>query len=436
MPHERETSANIAMRRINNQLMQGNATQDGTYDDSDSMSTLNSNGSILSSISNLSTKTGYTVRHERRVDLYHYIKDRTYAYRHDLYYHAILASIWFIVSLLVDTSCVHSLIVLLLSVSASVYLVLTSVMLYYVIHVRRVRHIDDMNEFRSNCISLATKNAVLMQEYIDVYDYRLTKEAKNRQNADGENTVYVSQDDGDFVPLTPTQFKEIIVRIHSHIRLSTELANLKSDDTLELKYNGVYCNASQGALVERNREIEHAINRLDKPKRSDIINSWNSVDRRHDMTIIALPYRWITYEYRNLFRYLHSTTYLREIYANLGQDFMSFQQCVDSVNSSAQRLYSKNEYASSDEISTLHSKIYDILVSCIDVYIALCVAYQIYGSYGILNAIVNSVIGITLGCAVQIIIIAICSMIQKIIKMENNEINVKHVMDQIKMLCC
>lgn len=426
---------NTDMQQINRQLRY--AVDDGTRDERS-----NDSLSSLSSLSSIESKTGYAFRNERRTDLLKYIALKLDRYRQDAFYHLGIVGFWLAVSIItLDMTYLYSLLGLTLFIVSGLFALLCGFAIHIVTSDRK-RDSDALREFSSNCSALATKNAVLMQEYIDVYDYRITQEMKDSAaNTDATNDrstqKFVSQEETEFVAIKPAEFKKIVTRIHYYIKLSTDLSKLEPNDILELRHNGVYCNVMQGATVKRCREIEAIVNKLDHQKRKELIESWNSVERRCVSTIISLPYRWITYEYRNLFRYLHSTKYMREIYANLGKDFSSFQSTVDKVNSSSQRLFETDTSEIPSDFIELHFKIFDLLLLIVDSYIGVGVSLHICGGQSWLSVLMNLLTGITLGGVVQILIFTICTAIMKTMYSKHKtEPDIKRVHDRIKMLCC
>jgi hypothetical protein len=344
-------------------------------------------------------------------------------------------------SLVVDISFFYNWILIIGLVISLIYAIFIAVQLFSIIRIWRYNRFEGIDKFWSLCLILASKNALLLQEYIDVYNYKLNK-TNNRVTGDNNNDqLYIIDDDTSYQSLSPLEFKNIIKRIHSYIRLSYDLSTLKKSDNLVLSGNSVFCNVSDQSITnKRNRNIENMINKLDKNKKTDIVTAWNAVDKRNmNNYITIIPYRWINYEYRNLFRYLNSSKILRDIYNYLGNDFMTYQNTVNEISGAMHNIYCKSDSYIPLDISTMSVKLSDILSIIMDVLLGTWLIKVLLSSTNLFGFLFNITITPVFGFSFHFILIMMFYTIRDMILVDRSyDLSKKmdQIMKQIEILCC
>jgi hypothetical protein len=394
--------------------------------------------SNISNVSNLSQSI-YTIRQDRRLELFDFLKEKTSIYRKEFIYHGIISGTVFIIAMIIGVDIFYMWSAIASMFFSIIYAVFIGIHLQTTLQLWRHNRFEGINRFWTSCLSLAYKNAVLLQEYIDVYEYRLQK-SKNSNNVDSYGT-YLIDEDIDYQSLPPAELKNVLQRIHSYIRLSYELSNLKQSDNLSIQRGVVYCNVSNESITnERNRKIEKYINNLDTQKRADVVDGWNTIDKRESHQSVAIvPYRWMIYEYRNLFRYLNSSKYLREIYDNLGKDFMSYQNTVDDISRSFLNICLEEEDYMPVDIQDTSIRMTEIMGVCADIFFAINIVYYVFAASSWIGMIVNLILGILLGGFIHLILICVIYNIRDLLITKRN-VNLKKKMDiimkEMKIICC
>jgi hypothetical protein len=251
-----------------------------------------------------------------------------------------MASITALLGGIIGTSVLYGWNLILSAFLISIYGVMVSSNISSILKAWRSDASDGMDRFWAVCMILSYKDALILQEYIDIYQYISRSDNIKRDGIENGETFYV--DDPHFQYIRPSEVKKIIERIHSYIRLAYELSRLTGSDNLAIQQGVVYCNISDQSLTnERNRKIENILNALEPHKRADIIDSWNSIDKKASakyQSMTFIPFRWMIYEYRNLFRYLYGSTELRKIYNGIGLNFESYESCVTDISQSLHQM--------------------------------------------------------------------------------------------------
>ena len=430
------------MRSINKSLQQpiiaGSVMAD-TDMISDNASNM-SNMSNMSNISNISNSSLYTIRQERRTDLVRYLKQMSRTYLSELSYHLGLTVLIALVSGIIGTSVLYGWSLIVSGFFIIIYGVMVSSNIFSIIKVWRKERSEGVDIFWGECLVLAYKNALILQEYIDVYSY-LSRSNNRRRVPPEENETFMI-DDPTFELIHPSEIKKILKRVHSYIRLAYELTHLQRSDHLILRNNKVYCNVSDQSLTnQRNRQIENILNSLTPEKRSDIVDGWNAIDKKEStryQSLSFIPFRWMINEYRNLFRYLYSSPDLRKIYNNVGLNFESYEQSVTHISRSLHLMRTDNVIYPAD-MRDYTLRVGDLFSLSTDLFYGISIAESVSFT-GVMPMILTSVSSILIGGVMHVITMLTLYELDRIIRknrseeLTNNKIDL--IMKEISVICC
>ena len=407
-----------------------------------STSSIRSSASTVSNISNISNSSMYTIRQERRLDLSTYWKDVSRIYLSEAKYHLGLTSIIAILGTMIGTTVLYGWSLIISAFLLIMLVAMVSIHLVFIIRMIRANRSDGILRFWDSCMILAYKNALLLQEYVDVYEYGSKIMQKKKGEVSSEEK-YITDADENFQLLHPSEIKKIIQRIHSYIRLAYELSNLRPTDNLLLQRNTIYCNVSDQSLTnERNRKIENLLNRLDSQKKTDIIGAWNMIDKKlstQNKSMSFIPFRWATYEYRNLFRYLNSSPDIRKIYNNIGLNFESYELCVIQISQSMHSMRAE-ESMYPEDIREFTIRLGDMLGISADVFYGLSIITNITNTTSIWSLIMGGLSTISIGFVMHLITIVTILEIQNLLLRNRtehlSESKIDHIFKEIEAICC
>lgn len=425
---------------------------DNNMSDLSNMSNI-SNISNISNSSLLTSSSMYSIRKTERTELGKYVKNQISTYRSEIYYHISITTILSCLCYLIGTSIFYTWGFIVSMFFSIIYSVFLSIIMKNII--KNFRHSSKIGiqRFRDNCVALSYKNALLLQEYVDVYKFYIEADEEvledNKENNNDNNIIQKENVDletrPNFVVLTPADITMIIKRIHNYIKISFDISSLKKSDNLSIQRGVIYCNLTDQSITnERNRKIESILNTLDAEKKEDIVRLWNSLD---DKTIVSnTPYKWIMYEYRNLFRYLNSTNRLKSLYSVFSTDFVSYQQNIESISNSLKDMYvDKDETeskANPEDIMFFFRRLGDVLGIITDLFFAINISHFIFTEASVFlstNYVVNIITILFLGGLSHMsVITALCSIRDIVRKKRVYDLDRKidSIIKEMKHICC
>jgi hypothetical protein len=237
-------------------------------------------------------------------------------------------------------------------------------------------------EFWDICINLAMKNYRICKEYREIRQY---SSAKNNDEGHMKN------------------INGVVEKINQYIRLSYYLSFLCPTDCLDLKQGVVYVNIrSESILNKRNRKLEVIVNSLPIECKNELFKTWVSTDRnRSDRFLVILPYKWIIYEYRTIFRYLnHLKQQINQMDGNyFDSDRREIEQMCNKMCVLLQNMFRRSTVYLPKPFITMFNIISDILVIMMDNQLAVTVAYYLAQSSAFL-------IPILFGCVFHLIAVS------------------------------
>jgi hypothetical protein len=426
-------------KSLQNPIVSGSVMPDNI--DNASMVSNVSNISGVSSISSVNTSSLYTIRQERRMDLYDYFKQTVRVYLSEIAYHSGITLAVSILGGIIGTGILYGWSLIVSAFLVVIYGVMVSSNLSSIVRAWRHDRSDGINRFWAACMVMAYKNALILQEYIDLYQFSLRSDNR-RKNDLTDNEVFMI-DDPNFNFIHPSEVKKILQRIHSYVRLAYELGHLKQTDNLTIQRNVVYCNVSDQSLTdERNRRIEKLLNRLNPQRRADIIDSWNAIDKKHstrNQSMTFIPFRWMIYEYRNLFRYLNSSSDLRKIYNNVGLNFESYERCVTDI-SLAMHFMRTEELIYPPDITAFTTRIGDVLTVSADSFFGLSIVSSLAGFTSIWGLILSGMSSLIIGGFMHLITIVVIYEVRNMLLQNRSkslsESKMDLIMKEIQVICC
>jgi hypothetical protein len=411
--------------------------------ETDAVSTISniSNTSNISNLSTISNSSLYIVRQERRINLIDYIKQTTKEYLPEIFYHLGLTLVIAILSGIIGTTVLYGWSMMISVFLIVIYGIMISSNISAILKVWRSNTSNGIDSFWGACMILAYKNALILQEYIDVYGYVSRSDNVRRTSIDKEDKFMI--DDPDFQYIHPSEIKKIIQRIHSYIILAYELSHLTQSDNLIIHGGIVYCNVSAQSLTnERNRKIEQLLNALDPNKKEDIIGSWNAIDKKISSkyhSISFIPFRWMIYEYRNLFRYMNSAPELRKIYNNVKLNFETYEQCVTDISQSLHRMRTDDSIYP-DDMRNFTLRIGDILSVSADSFFGISIVTSLIGISTLWEIIIYGILNLIVGVFMHLITIIVINEVRKLISQNRFKTPSKTQMDliykEMQVLCC
>lgn len=312
------------------------------------------------------------------------IKDehKTYFYNYfkNLYYDhiIILTCLLFNYFIIYSVSGILNYIYLLM---ASIGFILTIIMILYLfilIYYWNINVRSGLINLRKTSLKLAIKNYRLIQEYNDIYQYHyksilkehhdknILKEHHNKDilrehhkdtlydqsqsnfDTDSKIKTYANYTiDNDFENRMEKQkwILDAIERITNYIKLSYYLSFISKIDKIDMKSDKLCINIECDAtLNKRNRKLELLINSLPHPIRYEIVNIWNKniYDRnKNNKFLMIIPFKYIVYEYRKIFRYLYSAKYFKDIYTLFDKDYIDIENLTFDIYNCLYKIFMK-----------------------------------------------------------------------------------------------
>lgn len=313
------------------------------------------------------------------------------------------------------------------------YILFSGIHILYAISKWNSRINDGFSRFREACVSLSIKNYRLMKEYREVYHFhygdilgRCSDKYKNGElkhidanklsndldAALKDYVRFVLQNDS-IEKLESYEWIRTIIEktIHRYIKLCYYLSFLKPSDKLDINQNIIYVNIeSDSILNKRNRKLETIINGIPLEYKHELVGAWNAIDKKHSCNaIINIPYKWIVYEYRNMFRYLYSAKYFKLIHSSFEKDYIDIENHIDKISRSIQQLFYENQLPI--PFTQLYEMISDMTLFIFDNFVAIHLISCIFTTGAI---VIPIVISIALLCIIVCMVASITSLTKDI----------------------
>lgn len=278
-------------------------------------------------------------------------------------------------------------------------------------------------KFSNLCIHLSMKNYRLLREYREIYQYHC-KELFNKchenihdikydmkNNKDVQAYVdYVLQSDTTDKMESNESIRANINKINQYISLCYYLSFISSCDELEMRQNNIYINIKTESIMnKRNRKLESIINCIPYNYKVELLHAWTNTDKTQSEKILTIiPCKWIMYEYRNIFRYLHCTKYFKNIYSSFEKDYTEIENIVFDICSTLQYIFRKEtmnvNYLPKSFIN-LFNMLSNMFIFIVDNYIAINIIYcsMIFGSF-IISVIFSFICHVIVICLINNII--------------------------------
>ena len=272
-------------------------------------------------------------------------------------------------------------------------------------------------KFWNLCTQLSIKNYRLMREYREVYHHhygdikkrcsdKFDSNNRNEKESDAELKKYVDyviSNDGTERMETYDWIRIAIERINKYIKLCYYMSFIESGDCLELKQDNIYINVeTQSTMNKRNRKLELMINEIPIDYKHELINAWTNLDKRQsDKMMIIIPCKWIMYEYRNMFKYLHCAKYFKNIYSSFDKDYTEIESVVYELCAVLQDIFRRDTIYLPASFLSMFNMLTDTLLLILDNFIAINIVSCFFTSGAILMPLIMSaVIHITVYCVI------------------------------------
>jgi hypothetical protein len=228
---------------------------------------------------------------------------------------------------------------------------------------------DDSNDFNNSNIHVLDEETKTYVEYV----------LKNDSTERMENYEWI---------------KASIDRINQYIRMCYYLSFISPNDVLDISGGNLFMNIKGESISnKRNRKLESIVNTLKQEYREELVETWSSVKKHASNGILVLlPCKWIVYEYRNIFRYLHCAKYFKNIYSSFTNDYNDLENTAYELCSTVQELFRHNTINIPKVFLNFHSILTEGIVLCLDNFIALNIVSCFMISGSIIVPLIISVI--------------------------------------------
>lgn len=376
--------------------------------------------------------------------LYNYI-NYIDTYRHDMYNHFIII---IVLGLLYSTlgngiNVLYQWICCISAIIGFIYSILSGVYLFKVIGAWDSSIKSGILKFWNLCTQLAIKNYRLMREYREVYQHHYNDIIARCFDKDAETKKYVEyvmkndatekMENYDWIRIT-------IEHVNQYIKLCYYLAFVQSNDCLELRQDNIYVNIkTESVLNKRNRKLEILMNEIPIEYKHELVTSWNNIDKtQSDKMLILIPCKWIMYEYRNMFRYLHCAKYFKNIYGSFDKDYTEIESIVYEMCSVLQDVFRRDTIYVPHAFLSLFCMLSDTLLIVLDNFIAINII-SCFVSTG--SLFVPVIISCVMHSILYCIIISISKSIDEIKKplihctdLENIDKKIETIFNEMKVL--
>lgn len=321
--------------------------------------------------------------------LYNYINYLD-THRHYIYTHVSIV----IVSTLLYSILITSLqelvywIGLMSIIIGTIYVMMLAIYIYSLLRSWNQTIKQGLIGFWDLCLQLSIRNYRLLREYKEIYRFHYAdvfNKCSDKYDDDHEIRKYVNyviQNDAANKLEQYEWVQKIVSRIHQYIKLTYLISFLGPDDELDFMNRTIRVNiCSDSLLNKRNRKLENTLNDIPEEYRNELIKTWRSINRKDsDRFMIMVPIKWVLYEYRNLFRYLHCAKYFKTIYSSFEKDYTEIEKIVNEIGITVQNLFRRNViYLPKPFIVTLNT-VGDIFVFMLDNLVAINLLSYIYNS--------------------------------------------------------
>lgn len=370
---------------------------------------------------------------KREPKLYSYVNYLD-MYRHDMYYHAT-----FIVTTMIIYSTLGSgidglyrWISCISMMMGLIYTVMSGVYIFKVIHSWEKSIKNGLLTFWNLCTELSIKNYRLMREYKEVYQYHYgdvtarcgeKMSEKRFVSTGGKHTIldnddrnaeikkyvdYVMRNDPSEKMETYDWIRISVERVNQYIKLCYYLSFVEPSDTLELRQDNIYVNVgTQSALNKRNRKLEMIMNEIAIDYKHELVSAWINLDKRHsDKMLMIIPCKWIIYEYREMFRYLHCAKYFKNIYSSFDRDYTDIEILVHKLCTVLQDIFRRDTIYLPESFLSLFNMLTDTLLLVLDNFIAINTLHCFFTSGSV-------IIPVLVSCLMHVIVYCVVLGISK-----------------------
>ena len=385
-------------------------------------------------------------------------------YRNDMYNHAaiiiVLVIMYSTLGSSIDVLCRW--IGCITAIIGFIYSIMSGVYLFKVIRSWDISIRLGLMKFWNLCTQLSIKNYRLIREYREVYQHHYgdikmrcsdkfstvnhkesfsTSKQEQYQDAELKKYIdYVIKNDISEKMESCDWIRLAVERINQYVRLSYYLSFIEPEDCLELRQDNIYINVgTQSVMNKRNRKLESVINEIPLNYKHELVNAWINLDKRQsDKMLIIIPCKWIMYEYRNMFRYLHCAKYFKNIYASFDKDYSEIESTVYVLCSVLQDIFRRDIIYLPVSFLSIFNMITDTLLIILDNFIAINIVSCFFTSGAIIVPLIMSCIIHVIVCCVILAISKSLDDIKNPLKectdLENIDHNIETIFNEMKVI--
>lgn len=338
----------------------------------------------------------------KKTKTYNYIKYID-SYRNQIYLHSSIVLIHMILYYIIVSSLSVLLywINIITTLVSSIFIVMLSIYLYILISSWNISINNNLIRFWDLCTQISIKNYRLLREYKEVYDYHYSdikkKITDNKTNIkkDIESYVtYVLDNDASERMDSYEWVENLIYKICNYIKISYYLSFIRPSDKIELINNDIRINIKTDyVLNKRNRKLEETINNIPREYKIELLKAWSLTDRNESNGFLTIiPCKWITYEYRNLYRYLHCAKYFKYIYSGFDKDYAEIENIVGEICQILNNIFRRDTVYIPISFIKAIEVISDMFMYTIDNFIAINLLSNIYNTGSLIVPLFFSII--------------------------------------------
>lgn len=351
---------------------------------------------------------------ERDLNLYNYMFYIN-LYKNDIYFHigTIFASM-ILYSMLIPS--LPQLLNWISSISLIIGTVLVSLISIYIYKLidswDKTVH-SGLIEFWNLCLKLAVKNYIIYREYNEIYHYHykdILRDCYEHIDISNGNTKtysnYVIENDLEHRMEKQEWITESFTKIVNYIKLSYYLSFLNRDDVLEMKSDKIFVNiSSESILNKRNRKLEQLINWFSESDKSEIVKAWDTIDKESsERFMVTVPFKFIVYEYRKIFKYLYSAKYFKDVFSILEKDCTEIENLAFEICGSVHTVFRRKTVYFPKIFTKMLGGVIDLFILILDSYIAVNLLSYIVNSGSLLIPLVLSgTVHVLIICALKAI---------------------------------
>jgi hypothetical protein len=208
---------------------------------------------------------------------------------------------------------------------------------------------------------------------------------------------------------------KLINNIYSNLELAYYLTILKKDDELIMKDNNILVNP-KCVRNEKHNKLEKLILGLTRESRRELFDLWCDRQTINSKNILLLPFKYIMYDYRKIYRFLHNTKYFEQIYSNFDKDYNIVEKIVFDISECMMNIFQFKLFNLPKPFLHFLSINLDLTVIILDIFLAANVVNFIYHSgIFILPSIFSIIIGLVFGLLFHLIVIVMMEQIKNLI---------------------